>query len=133
VETWLAEGLLDSIIADGTVEEEFVQTVKAHHCRFYQGTDDPKTAMAVQGYEQGVDGFAVWDLNPSSQELPDGWPLVSRLGHKEEVAAFAKEPPKLTTVKLKSVGGLDISHTTNRGANERKYYPSERLPLYSCG
>ncbi len=130
-ETWVAEGLLDSIIASGP--KEFVQSVKARNCRFYQsGGGNPKAVAVLQDYEKRVDGSAAWDLN-YSQELPHRWALVSRVGHPDEVAAFAKEPPKITTVKLKSVGGFDISHTTNRGANERKCWPPEMLPLYSGG
>ncbi len=132
-ETWVAEGLLDSIIAGGS--KEFVQSVKARNCRFYQGWGSAEAVL--KGYEKGVDGFAAWDLSMAifgySQEVPHRWALVSRVGHPDEVAAFAKEPPKITTVKLKSVGGFDISHTTNRGANERKYSPPEMLPLYSGG
>lgn len=131
--TWLAEGLLDSIIASGP--REFVQTVKAHNCRFYQAWGNP--AYVLEGYEKGVDGFAAWDLNLSffgySQEVPHRWALVSRLGHRDEVAAFAKEPPKTTTVKLRSVGGVDVSHVTNRGAKARELWPPEMLPLYSGG
>ena len=156
-ETWVAEGLLDSIIAAasrslipdmdpyrrpkennwtvGTAEKDFVQTVKAHNCRFYQNWGSAEAVL--QGYKRGVDGFAAWDLNLSifgySQEVPHRWALVSRVGHPDEVAAFAKEPPKITTVKLKSVGGFDISHITNRGAKERNYWPPEMLPLYSGG
>ncbi len=130
-ETWVAEGLLDSIIAGGS--KEFVQSVKARNCRFYQsGGGNPKAVAVLQDYEKGVDGRAAWDLN-YSQELPHRWALVSRVGHPDEVAAFAKEPPKITTVKLKSVGGFDISHITNRGAKERNYWPPEMLPLYSGG
>ena len=131
-ETWVAEGLLDSIIAGGS--KEFVQSVKARNCRFYQsGGGNPKAVDVLQDYEKGVDGRAAWDLSLHSQELPHRWALVSRVGHPDEVAAFAKEPPKITKVKLKSVRGFDISHTTNRGANERKYWPPEMLPLYSGG
>ncbi len=132
-ETWVAEGLLDSIIAGGS--KEFVQSVKARNCRFYQGWGSAEAVL--KGYEKGVDGFAAWDLNLSifgySQEVPHRWALVSRVGHPNEVATFAKEPPKITTVKVKSVGGFDISHITNRGAKERNYWPPEMLPLYSGG
>ncbi len=154
-ETWVAEGLLDSLIAGQPGQrrsycKESIQAVKAHHCRFYQGlvrsseqagspsTPEQENAKAIlQSYEQGVDGFAAWDLNLAifgySQEVPYRWALVGRVGHPNEVAAFVKEPPKITTVKLKSVGGFDISHITNRGAKERNYWPPEMLPLYSGG
>ena len=133
VEAWLAEGLLDTIIGSGP--KDFIRAVKARGCRFYQSW---KNAEAVlEGYEKGVDGFFAWDLNLGifgySQELPHRWALVSRLGHMDEVAAFAKEPPSLTRMRLKTVGGFDIWHTTNAGANERKFWPPEMLPLYSGG
>jgi hypothetical protein len=132
-ETWLAEGLLDSIIASGP--KEFVQSVQAENCQFYQAWGNAK--YVLEGYEKGVDGFAAWDLNLSffgySQEVPHRWALVGRLGHPDEVAAFAKEPPKTTTLKLRSVGGIDVSHVTNRGAKDRELWPSEMLPLYSGG
>ena len=40
---------------------------------------------------------------------------------------FAKKPPKLSTIKLKTVGGFDICHTTSWGPNDK------RLSLFSGG
>jgi len=133
VETWLKEGLLDSIIGSGT--KEFIETAKTHHCKFYLGSRGTKEVL--EGYENGVDGFVFWDLNVQClgywHELPESWAVTSRMGHKEEVKDFAKEPPRMKRITLKTVGGFDICHTTNRGANERNYWPPEMLPLYSGG
>jgi len=129
VDTWLKEGLLDSLISKGS--QEYVKTVKAHNCKFYQSYGDVKSVL--EGYKKSVDAFCSWDCNYNLQELPESWAIASRIGHQEEVEAFLKNPPKVKLMKLKTVDGLDICHTTNRGANEMKYWPPEMLPLYSGG
>ena len=133
VETWLKEELLDSVI--GADLEEFLETARAHHCKYYVASREIEDVL--KGHERGVDGFAFWDLNIPifgySHELPEAWAVTRRMGHKKDVAAFAKEPPKMKRIRLKSVGRFDICHATNIGAKERNYWPPEMLPTYSGG
>ena len=133
VETWLQEGLLDSVVAAEL--GEFLARARAHHCRFYLGNREIESVR--EGHEMGVDGFVFWDLNIPifgySQELPEAWAVTRRLGHKNEIAALAQSPPKLKRIRLQTVGGLDICHATNIGSKERNYAPPEMLPTYSGG
>ena len=132
VETWLKEELLDSVI--GVELEEFLETAHAHHCKYYVAGREIE--YVVKGHEAGVDGFAFWDLNIPifgySHDLADTWAVTRRMGHAEDVAAFAKEPPTLTRIRLKTVGGLDICHATNIGA-PKEGGPPEMLPTYTGG
>lgn len=133
VETWLKEELLDSVV--GADLEGYLDIAKAHHCKFYLGNRDIESVL--EGHAKGVDGFAFWDLNIPifgySHELPEAWAVTRRMGHKEELPALAKDPPKIRKIRLNTIGGFDICHATNMGANERKYGPPEMLPVYSGG
>ena len=140
VETWLKEGLLDSIIGEGS--KEFIETAKASNCRFYHAGRDLEEVL--NWYKNGVDGFAAWDVNLAifgySQELPESWAITSRMGHREDMKAFAKEPPRAKTIRLKTVAGFDVCHTTNEGVSLRRRDGKagtggapEMLPIYTGG
>jgi len=133
VETWLKEDLLDSVV--GGDLGEFLPLAKAHQCKFYLGNRDIDAVL--KGHEEGVDGFAFWDLNIPifgySQELPDSWAVTRRMGHRQDVATFAKELPTMKKMRLKTVGGFDICHATNIGASQMNSQPPEMLPTYSGG
>ena len=128
--TWAKEGLVDSIVSFGP--QEFIDTVKASGCKFYQ-PDDGTAKGFRDGHEKGVDGFVVWDINLFHQQQPEQWAVFGKAGHKELMKAYEKNPPKLKTIPLKTVGGKDISHPTNVGANERGFWPPEMLSVYSGG
>jgi hypothetical protein len=135
VETWLREGLLDSIIVDSR-DPALLATIKSHRCRLIIETGGHTPQEAVnsirKGYEGGADGFAQWDMN-SYQERPEFWEILRRMGHRPEMEALARSHPKPATIPLKTVGGFDICHVTNQGAAERNYRPPDMLPMYSGG
>ncbi|MBI4028367.1 MAG: family 10 glycosylhydrolase, partial [Verrucomicrobia bacterium] len=134
METWLREGLLDSIIVNG--DATLIKTIKSYNCRVITGvgggSPQEYVSSALRGYEAGADGFTAWDMNVW-QERPEFWEVLRRVGHRNEMDAFAKSPPEPTCMSLKTVGGLDICHVTNQGAKERKYWPPDMLPMYSGG
>ena len=133
VETWLKEQLLDSVV--GADLEGYLDIARAHHCKYYLGNRDVESVL--KGHAKGVDGFAFWDLNIPifgySHELPDAWAVTRRMGHKEDLPALAKDPPQIKKIRLNTIGGFDIRHATNIGANERNYSPPEMLPTYTGG
>ena len=133
VETWLKEELLDQVVAADL--GGFLDIARAHHCKYYLGNRD--IGSVQEGHAKGVDGFAFWDLNIPifgySHELPEAWAVTRRMGHQEELAALAKDPPRMKRIRLQTIAGLDISHATNIGANERGYLPPEMLPTYTGG
>jgi len=135
VETWLKEQLLDSFIAEDIEGGHLMEIAKANNCKFY--VTGSQVDIALKRHEEGVDGFALWDMNlpffGHSHELPESWAVTSRLGHKEDLEAFAKEPPKMKKIQLKTVGGFDFCHATNIGANERGYWPPEMLVILAAG
>jgi hypothetical protein len=133
IETWMTEKLIDSFM--GPDPEGLLDIARAHDCKFY--LSERPIEVVLKGHQAGVDGFAFWDLNIPvfgySHELPESWAVTSRMGHKNEVAAFAKDPPKMKRIQLKTVGDVDICHPTNLGATERGYWPPDMLPMYSAG
>jgi len=133
VRQWIADGLVDAILCSSPWE--YMEVARARECKVYASFHGSEEA--VKGHDHGVDGFAVWDPNLSifgySQEVPDRWRILRRLGHEEEVRSLAVNPQKRKKLTLRRVGGFDISATTNVGANERKFWPPEMLSLYSGG
>ena len=89
----------------------------------------PLAVHSVTGHEYGMDGFWYWDMN-FAHEMPEYWDVLRRIGHKDEAREFAEHRPKMKLIRVKSVAGCDISHTTNRGTPE---WPPEMLHVYSGG
>lgn len=142
VKTWLQEELLDGIVMSSPYDKEIIEMVHSHKCKVItnlmpsgpEATGKPAETvrMALMGLNAGVDGFRAWDLN-SRQEKPEFWEVFKRVGHKEDMEKFSRALPKMKTIKLKTVGGFDVSHLTNRGAKQRGYWPQEMLNIYSGG
>ena len=113
VEHWMGQGWLDGVVSyDGSICAKLIVAAKAHNCQFIVGTstdgDVPKRWAALYN-NPGVDGFAIWDLDVTAQDLPTLWPVLRRGGHRKEMAAAAQAAPApLTTIRLKTVGGFDV-------------------------
>ena len=76
--------------------------------RFWAGPRAVNTTHWVNGYNLGVDGFAVWDIDALS-DSPTVWHVLRRTGHRKEIEAAAEtEPAPLPTVRLKTVDGFDV-------------------------
>ena len=127
VEAWLAEGLLDSILAlDETgysilppeenrdrFSPELVDAARANNCKlicFSQLGYLGPAALArdlLWGHEAGCDGFGVWDIgDPVTNAF---WrDVFSRVGDRAALESFVENPPQQRTVQLKTVGGCDV-------------------------
>lgn len=146
--TWLKEKLLDSLFVayNDQIAEPFepaiIEAIRASRCKLIIHGAAPMSAtrddilqcvhFARLGFQYGVDGFFYWDLN-SKQSQPELWEVIRQIGHREQVDKFAKKLPVLRTIPLKTIAGLDVCHTTNRGAKKRNITPPEMLPCYSGG
>ena len=130
IRTWLAERLMDGVIAHkapGPLLDEF----RAANCEFHLYDDTAVTQESIDAFEQGrSQGFVKWDLDFEDAET---WALTSRLGHPEEARALVKEPPLMQRVPLKNVNGCDLEQVCNVGAEQRGYWPPELLPVYTGG
>jgi hypothetical protein len=111
VEHWIQQGWLDSVISNrGPLVPKFLAAAKVRNCRcIFVGSTQPDIPKDwMNGYNLGVDGFAVWDID-GVQDLPTRWPLLRRAGHRGEIEAAAQvAPAPLPTVRLKTVGGFDV-------------------------
>jgi len=108
VEHWIRQGWLDSVINHGgPLPGELIAAAHEHHCRFIFNAIGEQAKQWITGYNAGVDGFAVWDID-SVQDLPTWWPVLQRAGHRKEVDAFAQAGPALTAVRFKTIGGFDV-------------------------
>ena len=133
--TWINESLLDSIFISGSADSAIVNALASHNCKLITQTNgNPGVIVgtAKGGFDNGADGFWAWDLN-AVQEYPDYWQVYKRIGHEEEIDNFITSIPAMKTIKLNTIGGLDVTNTTNVGANENGYWPPEMLPIYSGG
>ena len=113
VEHWMRQGWLDSVLclseAGIFIEPKLIAAAKALKCPYLlAGPSADNAKHWVNGYELGVDGFAVWDIDGLT-DSPTIWPVLRRTGHRQEIEAAAQSgPTPLTSVRLKTVGGADV-------------------------
>jgi hypothetical protein len=113
VEHWIGQGWLDSVLclseAGIPINPELIATAKSHKCPYIlAGPSGDNTKHWVNGYNLGVDGFAIWDCD-ALLDSPTLWPVLRRTGHRKEIEAAAQTgPAPLTTIRLKTVGGFDV-------------------------
>ena len=141
--TWFEEELLDNIFmylfgppSPNVPDPNIVEMAHSHNCKFIAnigGNPSQAVKLAQDNFKAEVDGFSVWDFD-DARENPEYWQVYRRIGHKEEVDAFVNSMPKIKTTRLKTVGGFDVNHITNKGAKEHGFTgPPEMLPFYSGG
>lgn len=133
VRTWLTEGLVDTLQM-GPRDEAMLALIKAHNCELVAnvGARIPENYVkfGLDGYDAGAVGIGIWDMNVP-QYNPEHWEILRNLGHRDKVEAYAQSLPKMKTIKLKSVGGMDICHTTNKDTPEN--WPPEMITQITCG
>lgn len=133
VPTWVKEGLVDGI-ETSLRDQDFINMLRDHDCEFIAdvGARLPENYVkcALTGYDTGAAGIGIWDMN-EPQDKPEHWEILRNLGHREQVQAFDRQLPVMKTIRLKTVGGLDVCHTTNRDAPEG--WPPEMVTLITCG
>ena len=133
IRTWLKEGLLDAVQMPPK-DRDLVALTRENNCDLMAGVGrhNPENYIkcALEGYDVGAAGIAVWDMN-EHQNKPKHWEILRNLGHRERVKAFARQIPKMKVIQLKTVGGMDVCHTTNKGAPEN--WPPEMITHLTCG
>ncbi|MEI6422266.1 MAG: hypothetical protein WCP55_08610 [Lentisphaerota bacterium] len=137
VETWIREGLLDSVVGfAGNVgmDPSIISAANTHGCRCIPGlvcsggTQHEYRKNLLNGadkflYPDGADGIALWD----SDTLTAGgiWPAIRRMGHRDEFSAFLKTPYERPFIALKDVDGCNMETENGRfGLGQA---------AYSCG
>jgi hypothetical protein len=108
---WIAEGLLDSFLCQEGVNPEDIACCKKHGCKFilFPGYREPTPTTpktVAEGYGKGVDGIAIWDIDPDN---PDAWEWLRRAGHREEMEAWARHVSECRRIPLLKVGGFDAA------------------------
>ena len=126
---WMTEGLVDTLFLSEPFPPSLLEACHANNCKLVMaiGPGPGLIRFAQRGLQMPVDGFH-YDMTGR----PECWEVVRQIGDSEQLDALAKAPPKMKTIPLKTVQGFDVCHTTNRGANERGYWPPEMLTCY-CG
>ena len=114
VKRWIRDGLLDSVICQQGIDPEYLELGKAANCQFvlftgYRGATAMKPETVTQAYQAGVDRFAHWDID-AIQNIPGTWNWLRRIGHRHEMANWAKFAPSQRLVQLTNVGGVDVLH-----------------------
>jgi len=106
VERWVKEGLVDAIgVYKGAAHSSGKPIDVEYFKRITQGTDvrvypcmvawalpglEDVLKQAVEWYDAGADGIVFWDPSGSSANGVT-WPIISRLGHEDEVRIRAQE------------------------------------------
>jgi hypothetical protein len=109
VKAWIREGLLDTVIAHSGqgFDEEYKELGKSQHCTFIRATGaDP--AAAVAGFQAGVDGFAVWDID-AAQINAETWDLLRRLGHPEMMANWNQFAHLTKSIPITKMNGRNLT------------------------
>ncbi|MEO2034996.1 MAG: hypothetical protein ABGZ35_23185 [Planctomycetaceae bacterium] len=111
---WIEQGWLDSVISHaGPLNPELIATAKAHDCQYIFAAIASTGSDYAKGWHYsrdslGVDGFAIWDID-TVQDSPTLWPVLSRAGHRKEIEAASKaDPAPLKTIRVKTIGGIDV-------------------------
>ena len=138
VETWIREGLLDSLVGsvggNTGMDPAIIAAANAQGCRAITGlvcsggtTHESRKGLLTNAtkllYPAGIDGIALWD----SDTLPAGelWPVLRRMGHRDEFFAMAENPPERPIIGLKDVEGCNMEAENGRfGLGQA---------AYSCG
>jgi len=138
VETWIREGLLDSLVGsvggNTGMDPAIITAANAQGCRAITGlvcsggtTHESRKGLLTNAtkllYPAGIDGIALWD----SDTLPAGelWPVLRRMGHRDEFFAMAENPPERPIIGLKDVEGCNMEAENGRfGLGQA---------AYSCG
>ena len=110
VESWMREGLLDSVISLGNpFDAELAAIAQANNCQNLCGPLAAKltASSALSAYEAGADGIVGWDIN-SPQVSSAYWAVTRRIGHQAELKNLIQEEFSLRSVRLKTVGGSDV-------------------------
>ena len=126
VETWIREGLLDSVVGsvgNTGMDPLIIAAANAQGCRAITGlvcsggtTHESRKGLLTNAtkllYPAGIDGIALWD----SDTLPAGelWPVLRRMGHRKEFFAMAKTPPERPIIGLKDVDGSNMEAENGR-------------------
>jgi hypothetical protein len=111
---WIKQGWLDSVISyAGPLNPDLIATAKAHDCQYIFGAIATTASDYAKGWHYsrqslGVDGFAIWDTD-TVQDSPTLWPVLRRAGHRQEIEAASKaDPTRLKTIRVKTIGGIDV-------------------------
>lgn len=114
VQSWVREGLLNSVICQGGIDPKVMSLCKDHHCKFilftgYRGDEAMSPKSVTQAYEQGVNDFAYWDID-GAQMMPHAWEWIRRIGHRKEMADWNPADHEPKSIRLIDVGGTDVLH-----------------------
>jgi hypothetical protein len=134
VEAFVREGLVDEIVARDILYASwedtkadvpfFTRITKGTKCKFnvmlgsaassYRAlggsgsVPDAYATRAGELYRQGVDGLAFWDMH-YQEKYTATWSTMRRLGHADELMSQDFKSPKVRSIALKTVGGIDVS------------------------
>ena len=110
IKGWIIEGVLDSFICQEGVDPEDLELCRKRNCRFilfpgYRHPTPTTPKTVAEGYQKGVDGIAIWDIN---SDVSEEWEWISRTGHREEMESWDKHISECRYIKIKTLAGLDV-------------------------
>ena len=111
VETWVKEGLIDSVICKQDIDHKYLNLCKAHGCE-YVACNEPKVWSspkdAIKVYDLGVKKLMWWDVDPVSLD-PMRWEWFRRVGRTDEMANWDESVFQPRSILLQEIGGINVS------------------------
>lgn len=109
---WIREGLLDSVVCQEGIDDEYIALGKSHRCKFilftgYRGPKAMSPNTIADAYRAGVTDFAYWDMD-LAQDVPEAWGWLRRVGHRDEMEAWENRTPTSQWIRLKTIGGVNV-------------------------
>jgi len=147
LERWIAEGLVDRLTPYGITRlmhpvdmGYYVRLTQNTSCHLWPhlpvGSLKSRTLAlfstaaecrqkALEYYEAGAEGLAIWDMNSLDSRSVLG-PALRRLGHIEELRSWAKEcdkPAEPVVRQLQQLGNIDLRVYAVPATHQERLYP----------
>lgn len=136
LQTWISEGLVDTLIPYTSavfLDSESDSWIDPHGADYFLGLTNGTSTnvamsllprqMSAETYREraaglygvGAENFFFWDCTPGRGNYSDSWSALRRLGHREEVNAWAtagKSSLSTPALPLNVLDGWDLSYAT---------------------
>ena len=113
VKSWIKAGLLDSVICQEGIDNDYMELGRQHNCQFmlftgYRGTKAMSPATIVKAHEKGIEKFAYWDMD-CFQNLSQVWGWLRISGHYKELKTWESSEHETDSIQLQTLDGINVN------------------------
>ena len=123
-EAWIEEELVDYLFADHSTNRDYIEhwkrlsdgKVKVYYSLMPRTQPGEEFAMLAKGlYEDGADGFCVWDCERRVQRASE-WNVLKNLGHRGLLGYYAENAEDYYRFnRIKYMRGLNVLYSYKDG------------------